>query len=282
VAAIDRPIPDIWRRIEETSRRGAGRTVAPLADGDTPGLDVVADPAGTCDWLLEAGEGRDLVVGMYAYADSAMHVRLSVASDLIAGEVAAERPGTALAFLGTPTDAYIVPEEVVAESHRAFAARRLRRIVQGPLRLLSAGRLFAPAYSLGAVADVLVPQQGPNYAIAKRIQRWRAILAAAGGSTVSFNVAPPTLTRSVTKNRVLAAAYAGAPHFGIEVFRPATARALMAALLVHDLNVPPSHPHPESLFSDEAAHGGLWRAAYDPRSVLGIAALSGLHAALRH
>ncbi|WP_284284871.1 hypothetical protein [Arsenicicoccus piscis] len=50
-----------------------------------------------------------------------------------------------------------------------------------------------------------------------------------------MNVAPPTRTRSVTKNRALAAAYAGAHWFGIEVFEPATSNTLMAALLVHDL-----------------------------------------------
>ncbi len=113
--------------------------------------------------------------------------------------------------------------------------------------------------------------------IAKRLQRWRGIVTDAEGGRVSFNVAPPTWTRSVTKNRVLAAAYAGARHFGVEIFEPSTTRVLMAALLVHDLHQPPSpREDPETLFSDAAAHGGLWNAAYDPRSVLGIAALAGL------
>ena len=40
--------------------------------------------------------------------------------------------------------------------------------------------------------------------------------------TVSMNVAPPTRTRSVVKNQILAAAYAGAHKFGVEVFEPAT------------------------------------------------------------
>ncbi len=53
---------------------------------------------------------------------------------------------------------------------------------------------------------------------------------------MSLKVAPPTRTRSVLKNRALAAAYAGAHRFGIEVFEPGTSNTLMAALLVHDLN----------------------------------------------
>jgi hypothetical protein len=81
----------------------------------------------------------------------------------------------------------------------------------------------------------------------------------------------------------LAAAYAGASQFGIEVFQPSTANTLMAALLVRDLRDPQSasNPHrelhnPMDLFADAANHGGLWRAAYEPRSVLSLAAILGL------
>src|SRR6185437_17065399 len=118
---------------------------------------------------------------------------------------------------------------------------------------------YRPAYADAVpVADALIEQQGPNYAIAKRLQRWRGLTAADSGGQVSFNVAPATWTRSVTKNRVLAAAYEGARHFGIEIFEPATTRVLMAALLVHDLNRDPAEaPQAEALFSDGAAHGGL-------------------------
>ncbi len=93
---------------------------------------------------------------------------------------------------------------------------------------------------------------------------------------VSANVAPATRTRSVTKNRVLAAAYAGAHRFGVEVFAPETSRALMAALLVHDLRRPPAPlAHPDDLFVESAAHGGFWRVPYAPRSVLTLAAAAG-------
>jgi hypothetical protein len=55
----------------------------------------------------------------------------------------------------------------------------------------------------------------------------------------------------------------------------------MAALLVHDLNQPAgAGDEREGLFSDQAGHGGLWRAAYEPRSALGVAALAGLRATL--
>src|SRR5205085_5444356 len=121
---------------------------------------------------------------------------------------------------------------------------------RGLLQSLSGRRLLRPAYPAGSdpgICDSLVAQQGPNYALAKRLQRWRATVARDAGAAVSMNVAPPTRTRSVTRNRVLAAAYAGAHRFGLEVFEPATTRVLMAALLVHDLHAGgdgPAQAHP--------------------------------------
>ena len=249
------------------------------------GLDVVADPAATRAWLAaELGDSTP-VLGMYGYADGGAHVLLSGAFDAIAAGIGSRRPDAAIAFLATPTDSYVVPARAVAKARAAYRARRLRRVAQAPLKLASGGRLYRPAYENGAqapVADALIEQQGPNYAIAKRLQRWQGLLAAADGRQVSFNVAPATLTRSVTKNRVLAAAYAGARHFGIEIFEPATTRILMAALLVHDLHRRPAEqPQGEVLFSDGAAHGGLWTAAYEPRSALGLAAVAGLPSSSR-
>lgn len=154
------------------------------------------------------------------------------------------------------------------------------KLLGRPLRTLSAGRLLRRSYLPDAdpgVNDSLIPQQGPNYALAKRLQRWRATVERDAGRTVSLNVAPPTRTRSVVRNRALAAAYGGAHRFGVEVFEPATANVLMAALLVHDLHTGggPSHEHPWQDEAYAAVHGGLWRTAYAPRSALGLAALLG-------
>jgi hypothetical protein len=94
---------------------------------------------------------------------------------------------------------------------------------------------------------------------------------------VSINIAPPTRTRSVLRNRALAAAYGGARHFGVEIFEPATCQVLMAALLVYDLQdgAGAARAHPWQDEAHAAAHGGLWRMAYTPRSALTIAAALG-------
>jgi hypothetical protein len=87
----------------------------------------------------------------------------------------------------------------------------------------------------------------------------------------------------VLRNRALAAAYAGAHRFGVEVFEPSTSNTLMAALLVHDLReqaavANPAVPlaHPAEFFWQGANHGGLWRNPHAPRSVLGVAVVLGM------
>ena len=252
------------------------------------GVDVVARAPELLAWLASI-EGP-FTLGNYLYADGAAHVRAAVAVDVLTSALLAARDDVSLAFLATPTDAFAVPAEVVADSRRRYEERTLPRRLARPG---SAGRLFRPNYppealvagnaGPGAVNDSLVPQQGPNYALAKRVQRWRALDARAAGRLVSLNVAPPTRTRSVLRNRVLAAAYAGAHRFGVEVFDPSTSNTLMAALLVHDLRyeAAAARPgtvlsHPLELFWQGANHGGLWRGPFEPRSVLGLAVVLGM------
>jgi hypothetical protein len=279
VAAVDLPTPAIWERVLDAARAAAGRLLVPVAPGtEDAGVDLLAEVPETADWL--AGLAGRLVVGNYLYADGGTHVRVSVAADVLASRVTAARPDTATAFLATPTDVFAVPGAAVEASGRAYDGRSgTAKLVGRPLRWASRGRLLHRQYPPGAdpgIADCLVPQQGPNYALAKRIQRWRASVDRAAGRQVSFHVAPSTRTRSVVKNRALAAAFAGAHRFGVEVFDPATSNTLMAALLVHDLVAePPAHTHPWQDEAHAAVHGGLWRAPYEPRSALGLAAVLG-------
>ena len=297
VAGVDLPSPPVWERVLGMARRGAGTLLVPLTraapvplrpgSGDEAiarwtGLDLAREVPAAADWL--AGLDGPLVLGNYVYADGAANVAVCAAADALSARLQTARSDLALAFLATPTDVYAVPADAVAHSVRAYASRsRAAKLAGRPLRTLSGGRLLRRAYVPGAdpgICDSLVSQQGPNYALAKRLQRWRATVARETGTTVSLNIAPPTRTRSVVKNRALAAAYAGTHRFGAEVFEPATTRALMAALLVHDLHTAgPAHAHPWQHEAYAAAHGGLWRIAYAPRSALGLAALLGYGAA---
>jgi hypothetical protein len=250
------------------------------------GVDLMTEIDAAVEWIgALGGERGGLVLGNYVYADGVLNLRLSCAVDALTVRLQQAGHDLALAFLATPTDVFAVPADAVAQALNAYAGRSRRAKILGrPLRAVSAGRLLRRPYVSGmtpGINDALVPQQGPNYALAKRLQRWRAAVARDSGMLVSMNVAPPTRTRSVVKNRALAAAYAGAHRFGVEVFEPATANTLMAALMVADLHTGggPAHEHPWQDEAFSAVHGGLWRMAYEPRSALGLAAILGYGAA---
>jgi len=283
VAGVDLHNPDLWQRVLDQSSRTAGTLLVPAAPGTgdlhtRAGLDLLHDLPTVLQWA--ASLPGSLVLGSYLYADGGTNVRLSVAGDALATSLQARRDDVTLAFLATPTDVFAVPGDAVDHSVAAYESRSMLAKIPGRgLRAVSGGKLLQRAYRPGVdpgICDSLVPQQGPNYALGKRMQRWRATAERAAGRTVSMNVAPPTRTRSVVKNRALAAAYAGAHRFGVEVFDPATTRVLMAALLVHDLHVPaPRLDEPWQEEAHQAVHGGLWRTGYAPRSALGLAALLG-------
>jgi hypothetical protein len=301
VVAVDVPRPEVWNRLIAAARAGNGKLLVPVpASRAMPRDDAALAASAGADLTLAVPELRDwlgavpgpLCVGSYAYLDGEAHVRVSLAMDAIVASLAAERPDIALASLLTPTDVYAVPRPTAEEAMRRWRTRGWRRAPEALLRAATGGRLFQPNVTelLGSeagdrfgVVDGLVLEQGPNYALAKRLQQWRALQARCGGRRVSANVAPATRTRSVTRNRGLAAAYRGAHRFDIEVFEPATTNALMAALLVHDLRTTSGAAdprvalaHPLDLFTANAVHGGVWRLAYRPRSALPLAALLGL------
>ena len=309
IHALDLPRPDIWRRLIDIARNTSGSIRVPISPSDVgempfvtggivhteddavvaaaAGVDLLEQPGQIAQWLNEIT--NPFVLGNYTYADGATHATLSMSADAIFRKLDSQRKDITLAFLATPTDVFMVPLSCVNESRNRWESRGFTGIMQTPLRAFGQ---FEPNYprtyrtKIGAevgLNDSLVPQQGPNYLLAKRIQRWRALAARADSVPVSLNLAPATRTQSVVKNRALAAAYAGAGRFGIEVFEPATSTALMAALLVHDLRNPLSVANPNTTLSNPmdlfvvgANHGGLWSSAYAPRSVLGVAAVLGM------
>ncbi|HET9823204.1 MAG TPA: hypothetical protein VFQ16_15390 [Burkholderiaceae bacterium] len=298
---VDLPRADLWQRLAGVIDAGNAVAWAPLRPDASArmtrdpwlaaGADLLTDTPEIAAWLTDLPGAGALDVGAIAYADGERHVRVSVAMDAIAGAVVAARPGSSRMAMATPTDAFAVPEAVALDAMRQWNERDgWARAAGAPLRVLSGGRWLRPHIdalvaprdrpgpSLG-VCDALVVEQGPNYALAKRLQQWRATVAHADGERMSFNVAPSTRTQSVRKNPAFRAALDGAHRFGIEVCEPATTNALMAALWVHDLRHGPvlgPGAHPLEVLTVQAHHGGLWRMGYLPRSALPLAALLGL------
>ena len=302
IVAIDLACGSIWKKIVQRVRAGNGQLIAPVAasaslggdaeqDLQLAGCDMLTQTPEIAAWLRQLGQPLDLF--SIAYLDGERHVRVSMAMDAIVVACAAADPRCTLAWMATPTDVFAVPQPLAEAVMQAYDERgTLKRLAQAGLRAGSGGRSFAPHIealveaddgSRWGVVDCLVIEQGPNYALAKRLQQWRAIVARADGQVASINVAPSTTTASVLSNPALAAGFRGAKAFDIEVFEPDTTNALMAALWVHDLRNPqaPAQPtlplaHPLQLLSEGANHGGLWRVPYLPRSVLPFAALLGM------
>lgn len=308
VWALDLPHPPVWARVIDTARSGSGRMRVPVPAGhrlagtmvdeaddvalaEVAGGNVISDTPELLAWLSTV-EGP-LTVGNYVYADSGIHVRASVAIDAVMTGLTARADPLMLAFLATPTDVFSVPGEVVADAQRRYDDTSLPATLLGrPMNIVSGRRVFERHYATSAyhdhdraygIADNLVVRQGPNYALAKRMQRWRASVARDEGTAASLNIAPPTRTHSVVKNRAFALAYAGMGRFGLEVFEPDTSNALMAGMLVHDLRNPCSSArpdvaldHPLDLFVDGANPGGMWRSPYEPNSIMAAAAVAGL------
>lgn len=293
IVAVDLPRPALWQRIAKIISGGNATVVAPVREGlptaiDHAGADLLMDTPEIAAWLCGLPDAA-LDIGSIAYLDGEKHVRVVMGMDAIANAVVAAKPNSSRMTMATPTDAFTVPEAIARAAMQRFEQRSaLQQAADKPLWALTGARWLKPhvkelidctqpAGQRMGVVDALVVQQGPNYALAKRLQQWRATVAHADGEKVVFNVAPSTTTQSVVKNPALKAGFDGAHRFGIEVFEPITTNALMAALWVHDLRTAaPSFAHPLEALTHQANHGGLWRVGYLPRSALPLAALMGL------
>ncbi len=304
VIAIDIEQPDIWQRLIRTARQSSGKLIMPIkepfsdhmSDNDLSriaGADIACHAPEIRTWLLEMD--CPMTIGAYAYADGARHIRVAMAMDAILRDITNKRDDTAIAFLLTPSDSFAVPEEVAAEAGQRYRERS--GFFSAAVRFFTRGSMFYPhapdkvmsdngkTYGL---SDNIILQQGPGYILAKNIHKWRSLIARNSGVRVSSNVAPATITRSVFKNKILAAGYTGLAYFNAAAFASKTTNAMMTAALINDLNdkESPANPekeltHPLEMFMECANHGGLWRIAYQPRSVLVFSVCLGILQAIK-
>jgi hypothetical protein len=277
----------VWERLRAFAEQHAssgGQVLAPQRADGALGADLLTEVPEIARWLVELEPGKRLVLGSYAYADGQLFVRVALAMDCISQLVARHRRGdVALSFLCSPTDAFSAPPAARDDSRARLVAlsplTALRAVLHPALGIMRANYEEQRSSSGVDVVESFVLQQGPNYALAKRVQHWRAVADRAEGRRVSSNVGPAASTESVTKNALLAAGYAGASFFPpIEIFEPRTANHVMALLLVRDAfdERAPASPHtklrnPLDLFTQQAVHGGMFRMPYKLRSVLELA-----------
>jgi hypothetical protein len=254
------------------------------------GVDLLKQAPEIANWLASFRQQLDLA-GI-AYLDGEKHVRVSLAMISIMKKISQLKSDSSIMFMLTPTDIYAIPKRVIeAIEQRKQKRTQIEKFLSKAVNKVSFSHFFQPndeslyASDNGqqyAIADCMVVEQGPNYALAKRLQQWYALIARQQGQKVSINIAPSTTTRSVIKNPLLKAAFEGADLFGVEAFSPETTNAIMAALWIYDLNCPDSvaNPqntleHPLKLIMENANHGGLWYVPYLARTALPFAAIYG-------
>ena len=295
IIAIDLDRPMIWKRLISLAKESSGSITFPLKvePSQCTNDDLLCENAGCNlfthtpmirDWLLNLyPEKVHFTVGCYAYLDGALHVQVSLAMDAICRDLSEKRKNTSLAYLCTPTDLHLVPKDAYdaqVENYQIYC----RKLYCMFLHLMNPKKFLrknprAPVASTDGknfyIVNGISVAQGPNYALAKRMQHWRAIVARSKGCIVSSDIAPSTSTASVGHNRTFAWAYEGMPYFKpYEIFAPETSNAVMSTLLIYDLydNQSVSHPkvaleNPNQLFSYNSFHGGVWRCAYEIDSI---------------
>ena len=128
----------------------------------------------------------------------------------------AHRPAAAarsVAFLCTPTDIHVCTDASDAAARANYGMGLGSLGLEKLANVLSGGKFLVPNFSRPVAAadgkalklvDGLSVAQGPNYALAKRMQHWRAQVEFEAGATVSSMVAPSTATISVIHNKTFA------------------------------------------------------------------------------
>lgn len=256
LAALDMPPPPLPSSSSSSSgaagaAQGAARDGAIVAEATAAAAAAAASALGVAPPSPPPRAGADghhgvLVLGSYGYLDGADHVRLGAAMDAITCAVLAARPpgATAVAYLASPSTATIVPAEA-----RDAAAARYEACGALSLRWLRTPNARAAVCAEDACSDRrgrfvcngLVNMQGPNYALAKSAQQWRAALLAHEGrcARVSSLFAPGARTASMVHVPSL-----GAALHGLEAFEPlhvpqvAVCAYAMALLLLRSLCEP--------------------------------------------
>jgi len=292
-----RPTSTLWKRLCDTAKASPGALVFPLAKPqaqctseedmyESSGCDLMKQPGEIANWLVEwqatLPASAKVMIGNYTYLDGDLHVKLALCADYIIECLRKARPSTGVAFLCTPTDIHVCTDasDTAARANygSGFGSLGLEKLAN----VLSGGKFLIPNFNKPVVAssgksiklvDGLSVAQGPNYALAKRMQHWRAQVEFEAGATVSSMVAPSTATISVIHNKTFAWAYGGMPYFKYEIFKQETTNAVMAAMLMHDTLNPATPKNPANrakfgidnsleLFSTQGVHGGLWRSPY--------------------
>ncbi len=278
----------VWAELEDFARSSAGKLIYPrrVSTGKR-GADVIADMPQLADWIANGAipDGMKPVLVSSLYLDGAKFVKVTAASDWIGSTLLKVRPDTVLQSLCSPSETFCVPERDVDMAKSRWDNKVFSHPMDLVLRLITFNQTLLPnnpeyiADSGLYMQNSYTQEQGPSYAFAKLVQRWRTVVA--GPSNAVALVAPASLTVSVMHMQLVKMGILGCERFGIVPFLPSTSAAIMTAMLVHSVKTIDEDSNRKKLFEENplstlqlnAVHGGTWTSSYTTSSVTKISIL---------
>jgi hypothetical protein len=121
IIAVDLDRAPIWKRLITKARESCGTITFPLKRPqseiksdeelyENAGSNLITQAPEINNWLKTVYPDKNLTVGCYVYLDGEAHVKVALACDAIMKGMSESRK-TALAFLCTPTDVHVIPDE---------------------------------------------------------------------------------------------------------------------------------------------------------------------------
>lgn len=244
------------------------------------GMDLVNEPELAASAIGQIAKSENVIFGHYGYAPGYKHVELQVVAESLTRISQQRFKSVLLSWLATPSDSVVVPAEFAKQREIEFENRTtFRKLVDLVWQIF--GFLKRPKSLAVTTTNELViidssaNLQGPSYSLAKRLQRWRAVLEVQSGHDVAYQITPPSETDSVLSYRILRYTYKGGKYFGSQPVSAQDGSQWPAALLALRARRPNFQAIPDA-YLETAIHGGLWRTKYETETIWIPATVTGL------
>lgn len=275
VIGVDLPNEKVFKKLIDYANTKSGTVYFPKRNS-TLGANLLTELPEIVLWIKNLLKEKNLterqiVVGSYTYLGSDLFPKITLACDFIGVALQKDFENVIFATLSSAADVFVVPKEAYDKSREAIKSRStlIKFVNKLSMDKVLQENVFEEVLSETGdnfyVCDGLASVQGPNYALAKRIQHFRATVNHFEGKRVSSNIAPATFTDSVESKKITFYISRSVNIFKpIEVFDKDTTKALMTYLLLYDVlgyDKKQSYRHPLEVVSSNAIDCGVWRCA---------------------
>ena len=121
VVAVDLNRPQIWDKLIDYAQKSPGQMFFPEREDGTYGANLITEISSIAKWLAKLKPTFSMTIGNYAYVDGGLFVKIACAQDAISQYVYKNRhTPSSLAYLCSPTDAFLWPKLAVEAATNAF------------------------------------------------------------------------------------------------------------------------------------------------------------------